>query len=274
MPKIDRVIGFIGAGAMAEALIKSMLREEIVDNNNILASDVNGKRLAYLEDKYGIGCLESNGELVGKADIVIYAVKPFMLGQVLDSDVSHAGSPGKLHISIAAGISLEFIEGHLPAGTPVVRVMPNTPSLVGAGASAYSLGKAISPEDEKIVKQILNCAGVSVKVSEHLMNAVTGLSGSGPAYVLLVLESMIDGGVMAGLPRDVASVLAVQTLLGSAKLLQETGEHPALLKDMVTTPGGTTIAGLHALETGKLRATIMDGILAAVKRADELGAGK
>lgn len=274
MPRVNRSIGFVGAGAMAEALIKSLLRQGQVHRHNIWASDVNPNRLRYLREEYGIGCLDNNIELIKKNDIIIYAVKPFMLGQVLSEAAGQADNAGKLHISVAAGISLDYIEERLPPGTPVVRVMPNTPSLVGAGAAAYALGKAAGPDDEKAVKEILDCAGVSVRVSENLMNAVTGLSGSGPAYVFLILESMIDGGVKAGLPRDVAAVLATQTVLGAARLVQETGEHPARLKDMVTTPGGTTIAGLYALEDGKLRATIMNAVLAAVKRADELGAGK
>ncbi|MHB9094736.1 MAG: pyrroline-5-carboxylate reductase [Eubacteriales bacterium] len=266
-------IGFIGAGAMAEALIKGILRNGIAKAADVWASDKSQARGRYLCEQYGINFLENNKDLIKKVDVVVYAVKPFVLGDVL-TEISTWVAPGQLHISVAAGISLEFIEKNLPAGIPVVRVMPNTPCLVGAGASAYSLGKAAGPDQENLVKEILQSTGVSIKVPEHLMNAVTGLSGSGPAYVFLILESLIDGGVKAGLPRDVASLLATQTLLGAARLVQETGEHPARLKDMVTTPGGTTIAGLHALEQGKLRATLMDAVLAAARRAEELGTGK
>ncbi len=274
MPLHGRIIGFIGAGAMAEALIKSLTGGGSVPAGSIWASDVSRNRLSHLNSRYGINILENNTELVKKADIVIYAVKPFVLGDVLAEVSPHVPVPGQLHISIAAGVPLGFIEERLPDGVPVVRVMPNTPSLVGAGASAYSPGKAAGPGDEQTVREILDWAGVSVKVPEHLMNAVTGLSGSGPAYVFLILEALIDGGVKAGLPRDTAAVLATQTLLGSAQLVRETGEHPARLKDMVTTPGGTTIAGLHVLEEGKVRATLMDAVLAAARRAEELGSGK
>lgn len=273
MPFAKKTVGFIGAGAMAEALIKSILQRGLVQAAKVWASDVSQDRGRFLTNKYGINFLEDNKDLVKNADIVISAVKPVIMDSIL-SEVSPYVTPKQLHISIAAGISLGFIERHFPEGIPVVRVMPNTPSLIGAGASAYTLGKNAGPREEKIVKEILDCAGVSVKVPEHLMNAVTGLSGSGPAYVFLILESLIDGGVKAGLPRDTASILATQTLLGAAKLVQETGDHPARLKDMVTTPGGTTMAGLHVLEQGKIRATLMDAVLAAARRADELGAGK
>lgn len=273
MPFTSKKIGFIGAGAMAEAMIKSILGSGLIQGTAIWASDVNPDRGRYLTEQYGINFIENNKEIVKKADIVIYAVKPFMLGEVL-AEVSTYTSRQQLHISIAAGIKLDFIEQKLPEGIPVVRVMPNTACLIGAGASGYALGKSVGPEAEKIVKAILDCTGVAVKVPEHLLNAVTGLSGSGPAYVFMILEALTDGAVKAGLPRDTAGVLAAQTLIGSARMVLETGKHPAVLKDMVTTPGGTTIAGLHVLEKGKLRGALMDAVLAATQRADELGTGK
>ncbi len=273
MPFTDKAFGFIGAGAMAEALIKSILQRGFAHESGIWASDVNRDRGRYLKNKYGINFLEDNKDLVKKTDVVIYAVKPFMMGDVL-SEISPYVAANQLHVSVAAGITLDFIEQRLPEGARVVRVMPNTPSLVGAGAAAYSPGKSAGPEEERLVKEFLDCAGVSVKVPEYLMNAVTGLSGSGPAYIFLILEALVDGGVKAGLPRDTAHVLATHTVFGAAKLVLETGEHPARLRDMVTTPGGTTIAGLHVLEQGKLRATLMDAVVAATRRADELGAGK
>lgn len=269
----QKSIGFIGAGAMAEALIKSILQSGKVQAANIWASDVNQNRGIYLNEKYGINFSQDNIVLVKNADILIYAVKPFVLKDVLTGISSHV-IPRQLHISIAAGITLDFIENLLPEGTPVIRVMPNTPCLVGAGASAFALGKAAGAEEETLVKEILDSAGVAVKVAEHLMDAVTGLSGSGPAYAFVILEALTDGGVKAGLPRDVAALLAAQTLLGAAQLVLETGEHPARLKDMVTTPGGTTIAGIYALEQGKIRATLIEAVLAAAHRAEELGAAK
>ncbi len=273
MPLSKKTIGFIGAGAMTEALIRCILQKGFISAAKIWASDVLPERGRYLADKYGINFIEDNKDLVKKCSIIIYAVKPIMMSSVL-TEVSPCVIPQQLHISIAAGISLTFIAQYLPADIPVVRVMPNTPSLVGAGASAYTLGKAAGPKEEKLVKEILDCAGVSVKVPEHLMNAVTGLSGSGPAYIFLILESLIDGGVKAGLPRNIAAVLVTQTILGAAKLAQESGEHPARLKDMVTTPGGTTIAGLHVLEEGKVRAALINAVVAAARRADELATGK
>lgn len=273
MPLTDKSIGFIGAGAMAEAMINSILGSGLFKSPAVWASDVSPDRGRYLTERYGINYLANNRSLVEKTDIVVYAVKPFLLGEVLTEVSTHANTR-QIHISIAAGIKLDFLERNLPEGIPVVRVMPNTPSLIGEGAAGYTLGKFAGPEAETAVKAILDSTGVAVKVPEHLLNAVTGLSGSGPAYVFMILEALIDGAVKAGLPRDTAGVLATQTLLGAARMVQETGKHPALLKDMVTTPGGTTIAGLHVLEQGRLRATLMDAVLAAVKRADELSTGK
>jgi pyrroline-5-carboxylate reductase len=273
MPLTSKKIGFIGAGAMAEAMLKSILRSDLIPGAAIYTSDVNGDRGRYLTEQYGINFLSKNQDLVKKSDIVVYAVKPYMMGEVL-GEISNYACQQQVHISIAAGIKLDFIEQNLPEGIPVVRVMPNTASLIGAGASAYALGRFAGTETEKTVRTILDSTGVSVKVPEHLINAVTGLSGSGPAYVFVILEALIDGAVKAGLLRETAGILAAQTLVGAAKMFQESGKHPAVLRDMVTTPGGTTMAALHVLERGKLRATIMDAVLAAAQRADELGAVK
>lgn len=270
----NRTVGFIGAGAMAEALIKSLVEKKYTEPGKIWASDISESRLKYLNEQYGINCRADNQEVVKNSDVIIYAVKPFLLGDVLPEIARAVKGSSQLHVSVAAGISLSFIEQLLPAGSPVIRVMPNTPSLIGAGASAFSLGAHASSGHEKLVREILDCTGVSVKVPEHLLNAVTGLSGSGPAYVFMFIEALIDGGVKNGLPRDVASLLATQTVLGAARLVQETGEHPARLKDMVTTPGGTTIAALHILEEGGLRATVINAVEASAKRAEEMGAGK
>lgn len=274
MPVDNMALGFIGAGAMAEALLKSILRSGLIQADNIWASDLNPERVRYFRQEYGINPAADNRDLICQVRTVVYAVKPFVMEEVLAEVGAETGSGGLLHISVAAGISLGLMEKLLPAGSAVIRVMPNTPSLVGAGAAAYALGSTAGPRDEAVVRAILDAAGISVKVPEHLMNAVTGLSGSGPAYVFLILEALTDGGVKAGLPRDIAAKLAVQTILGAAKLVRETGEHPARLRDMVTTPGGTTIAGLHVLEEGGLRATMMNAVTAAARRAEELGKGK
>lgn len=270
MPFANKKIGFIGSGAMAEALIKSVLRAGLVPAQNIMNSDVNRERGRYIASEYGINYAEDNTKLLPESDIVVYAVKPYIMDHVL-AEVGALAHQGQLHISIAAGITLAQIEKHFSPGIPIVRAMPNTPCLIGEGASAFALGSAVTLEDEQMVKEIFDCTGVSVKVPENLINAVTGLSGSGPAYVFMILEALIDGGVKVGLPRETASLLAVQTVAGAAKMIQATKDHPGRLKDMVTTPGGTTIAGLHVLEQGKLRAVLMDAVIAAVQRADELG---
>ncbi len=270
MMSFKKNIGFIGAGAMAEAIIKGLLGRKFLSASNIWASDVNGERGRYLKDTYGINYVGDNRELVANSDVIIYAVKPFVLGSVL-TETASVVPLGQIHVSVAAGVTLDFLEAALPPGTPVVRVMPNTPSLIGEGASAYTPGGSVNREQEELVRHILECTGLTVRVPENLMNAVTGLSGSGPAYVFLVIEGLIDGAVRAGLPRDVAASLAVQTLIGAAKLVRETGEHPARLKDMVTTPGGTTVTGLHVLEKAGVRGALMDAVMAAAERAGELG---
>lgn len=266
-------VGFIGAGNMAEALIKGIIESGICESSNIWASDISVERGNSLTNRYNINFLKDNRELVAKADYVVYAVKPFLIEQIL-AEVSPVVKEGQVHISIAAGVSIEQIEEKLPENTPVIRVMPNTPCLIGTGASAYALGKTVNPQQEQALKKILESTGVSVKVSEQLLNAVTGLSGSGPAYAFLIIEALADAGVKNGLPRDTALLLAAQTVMGSARMVLETGEHPAKLKDMVTTPGGTTIAGVHVLENGRLRGVLIDAVTAAADRAGELGSNK
>ena len=178
-----------------------------------------------------------------------------------------------LLISIAAGVTLARMEAALPAGARVIRVMPNTPALVGASASAFACGKSATPEDGQLAQKLFSSVGVALQVKETLLDAVTGLSGSGPAYVFLMIEALSDGGVAAGLPRDIATKLAAQTLLGSAKLLLETGQHPAALKDMVTSPGGTTIEGLHELEKAGVRGALINAVRAATDKSKKLGQG-
>ena len=269
MPLTGLKVGLIGGGAMGGALAAGLVKGGRIPQDALLVSDVNVQRLQHLEENLGVRTLQDNKLLVERVDIVILAVKPDVVVPVLQE----AGSflrPEQTVISIAAGVPLRLVEKNVPQGVPVIRVMPNTPCLVGAGASAYALGSSAGPRDAVRVEAIFASVGRVVPVKEALLDAVTGLSGSGPAYVYLVVEALADGGVRMGLPREVALVLAAQTVLGAAKMVLETGEHPAQLKDRVTTPGGTTAAGLFVLEDRGLRAALIEAVKAAAARSREL----
>jgi pyrroline-5-carboxylate reductase len=266
----DKKIAFLGGGNMAGALIKGLLASAAVRPEQLAATDISKDRLEYLRKTYGVGSAESNADAARTADVVMLCVKPQAVERVL-ADIFPAVDGSKLVISIAAGVSVEKIEKALKEGAHVVRVMPNTPALVLAGAAALSGGKNATNEDIALARSIFNSVGRAVVVEEKLMDAVTGLSGSGPAYVFMIIDALSDAGVKAGLPRPLALELAAQTLYGSAKMVLETKEHPGKLRDMVTSPGGTTIEGLHALEKGKLRATLMNAVEAATARSRELG---
>jgi pyrroline-5-carboxylate reductase len=267
----NRRIGLIGAGNMASALARGLLASGQVAPAAVRASDVNAARLRELETAHGVGVSSDNREVVAWADLIVIAVKP----QVLDSVVTgfaSAVTPGSLVVSIAAGVPLSALEALLPDGTHTVRAMPNTAAMALAGATAIAPGGQASPSDLETARALFEAVGRVVVLDEKLLDAVTGLSGSGPAYVMLIIEALADGGVKMGIPREAALTLAAQTVYGSAKLQLETGEHPAKLKDMVTSPGGTTIAGLHALEEGGLRTTLMTAVENATWRSRELGA--
>jgi len=263
-------VGFLGGGAMAEAMLTGIVKSRLVEPDMLYVSDVQPERLAHLRDKLGINTVKGNNiELARQVDIVVLAVKPFILPEVL-KEIGAVLHPEQLVVSIAAGISTRFIEGFLADGVPVVRVMPNTPCLVGEGAIAVAGGKNALPEHRKKVEEICASVGLVVAVGENLMDAVTGLSGSGPAYMYLIAEALADAGVRMGLPRDIALKLGAKTMLGAARMILETGEHPARLKDMVTTPGGTTIEGLFALEDAGVRAAFIEAVEAACLRSREL----
>jgi pyrroline-5-carboxylate reductase len=264
----NKSIGFIGGGNMAEALIRGLV-EAGIGPDKIGVSDPRQERLDELAKKYGLRTDLDNLSIARSAEVVVLATKPQVLPSVLDQLRGQAED--KLFVSVAAGIPTTLIQERLGEGTRVIRAMPNTPALVGAGATALALGKDANEEDARIGTSIFDAVGVTEILKENQLDAVTGLSGSGPAYVFVVLESMADAGVKLGLPRPVALKLAAQTVMGSAKLLLDTNGHPGQLKDMVTSPGGTTIAGLHALEQGGLRNTLMSAVEAATKRAKELG---
>jgi pyrroline-5-carboxylate reductase len=261
--------GFIGSGKMATALIRGMLRAGTAQAGAVSASDPEESARAALRAATGVAAVDDNLQVVGRSDVVVLAVKPQSMPWVLE-EIRHAVTAEHLVISIAAGVSLATIAAGLGADRRLVRVMPNTPALVGEGASGYCLGPHARPADEDVVRSCFNAVGRAFRVPEPLLDAVTGLSGSGPAFVYVMIEALSDGGVRVGLPRDVATVLAAQTLLGAAKMVLETGAHTGVLKDQVTSPGGTTIAGLHALERGGLRAALIDAVEAATRRSAEL----
>jgi pyrroline-5-carboxylate reductase len=263
--------GFIGAGKMATALARGMLRAGIASAESICASDPLVSARELFRRETGIAALESNADVVRRSDVLVLAVKPQSMRSVL-AELRPAVTSEHLVISIAAGITIASIVEGLGPEVRVVRVMPNTPALVGEGASAYALGPRVRPDDEAVVKALLGSVGHTAVVVESLLDAVTGLSGSGPAFVYLIIEALTDGGVRAGLPREVATLLATQTVLGAARMVRETGQHPGVLKDQVASPGGTTIAGLHALETGGVRGALIDAVLAATRRSSELAA--
>jgi pyrroline-5-carboxylate reductase len=265
-------LAVVGAGNMAEALVRGLLRAGLFPPGAIAASDVVPERLRLFREQFGVATETDNAAIVAKADLVLLAVKPQAMGQVLASLAPVVDR--QLLISIAAGVPTYAIETRFPRPVRVVRVMPNTPALVLEGASALCAGAHATPEDLALARALFEAVGRAVVLDETAMDAVTGLSGSGPAYVFVVIEALADAGVRVGLSREVAQLLAAQTVLGSARMVLETGKHPAALKDMVASPGGTTIAGLHALEARALRAALLDAVEAATERSRELGRKK
>ena len=265
-----KTIAFLGAGNMAEALVKGLLRASVATPAEILCTDRLLDRLAELAKRYGVRTSPDNRAAAAEAAIVVLSVKPQVMNKLL-AEISPSLDGSKLVVSIAAGVPLAAVERRVGHGVRLIRTMPNTPALVGAGATAISPGEHATEADLAQARALFDAVGRTVIVDEPLLDAVTGLSGSGPAYVFLVIEALADAGVKMGLDRRTAQDLAAQTVLGSAQLLIETGEHPGRLKDQVTSPGGTAIAGLHTLEAGGLRTTLMNAVEAATKRSHELG---
>lgn len=263
-------IGFLGAGKMATALAKGFLHSGMVTASDLVASDIETGARAHFSQETGAKSVDRNVDVVRASTVVFLAVKPNQVEALL-GEIKPAFKPSQLLVSIAAGVTLAKLEGGLAAKSRVIRVMPNTPALVGASATGFSLGKAATADDAAVAQRLFESVGVAFQVKEDLLNAVTGLSGSGPAYVYLMIEALSDGGVAAGLPRDVATRLAAQTLLGGARMVLETGLHPGALKDMVTSPGGTTIEALHRLEQAGLRGALMTAVRAAADKARQLG---
>jgi len=262
-------LAFIGGGNMAEALIKGVLAAGGVAPKSVRVADPLEARRTFLADTYGVEVFSDNRAAIAGARLVILTVKPQVIDEVL-MQIQDEVKDAQVVVSVAAGVPIARIHTHLYADTKVVRAMPNTPALVGEGASAITPGPGVTPEELGEVRDLFAAVGSVVVVGEEQMDAVTGLSGSGPAYVFTVVEALADGGVKMGLARDVAVTLAAQTVLGAARMVLSTGTHPAKLKDMVTSPGGTTSAGLHVLERSGVRGAFIGAVEAAAKRAKEL----
>jgi len=273
MERLEDKIGVIGAGKIGSAIVRGVVGAGLARPEQIMASDVSKALRQSLAAEVGIEVTPSNAKLCDFADIVILAVKPQVIDGVAEEIAKKVGKT-KLVVSVAAGVPLSRLEGRLGKGARVVRVMPNITCVVGAGASGYAGGASATGSDLAKVGAILNSFGVGLPLEEKYLDAVTGLSGSGPAYVFLFIESLADGGVQVGLSRDVALKLALQTVYGAARMALESGKHLGELRDEVTSPGGTTIAGLYALEKGRFRGTVMEAVLQATRRSQELGKGE
>ncbi len=266
----DRTIGFIGAGNMAEALIAGLLHANRLPPARLLASDIDESRLTWLNQTYKIRTASDNTIVAQEADILVLAVEPQILDEVL-AEIGGAVTVGTLIVSVAAGYPIARIARGLPGVERIVRSMPNTPSLIREGISAVAYEERLPTSDATAVRTLFESIGRVVRVEERWLDAVTGLSGSGPAYVYIMIEALADGGVKMGLPREMAQLLAAQTVSGAARLMLDSREHPGVLKDRVASPGGTSIAGLHELERGGLRAALISAVEAAARRSSELG---
>jgi pyrroline-5-carboxylate reductase len=268
--------GLIGGGVMGEALLSRLIAQKIYLPSDVIVSEPQAQCREVLQQQYGVEVTGDNSQAAQVTEVLLLAVKPQILDTIISDlaalSLGDSTNPDSevMIISILAGVPLSKLESAF-LHRPVIRVMPNTPATVGAGISAIASGQAVKPDHLKLAQQILAAVGEVVEVPESLMDAVTGLSGSGPAYVALMVEALADGGVAAGLPRAIASKLALQTVLGTAELLQQTGMHPAELKDRVTSPGGTTIAGVGKLEQAAFRSALIEAVKAACQRSKELG---
>lgn len=255
---------------MTEALIHGLLQSDTAAPEQLMATDIAAHRRDHLKSRFRVQTTQDNREAVAQAEVVVLAVEPQVLDGVL-AEIRSVSSPRQLLVSVAAGYPIARIHRQVPQVDRIVRGMPNTPSSVRAGVTALAWDPDFPEEDQQVARSLFESVGVVVTVDERLMDAVTGLSGSGPAYVYVMIEALADGGVKAGLSRATAELLAAQTVAGAARMVIESGEHPARLKDRVASPGGTTIAGLHQLEKGRLRATLIEAVAAAAKRSKELG---
>lgn len=263
-------ICILGTGNMGEAILKGIITSGLYSKKEIIVTDVAEDRLSYIHERYNVKTTKNNTQAASSSRYIMITVKPAAIKSLVE-EIAHVLDESKLIISAAAGISINNIRIWLKKELPIIRVMPNIPVLVLEGATAIASGPGVNFSELENVKKIFDSVGKSIFLGEEHLNAVTGLSGSGPAYIFAVIDALSDGGVKAGLPRQASTLLAAQTVLGAAKMVLESGEHPGRLKDMVTSPGGTTIEGLHTLETSGIRGAFMSAVQQATKRAEELG---
>ena len=266
---VDKRVAVLGTGKLGGILLRAFLKQGLFASKNLTATVKHSERAAALATDLGISVTTDNRQAVRGADIVLLGLKPQVVGEVL-KEIAPELNEKSLVISVAASVPTGYIEQHAGAKVPVIRAMPNTPSAVGCGMTGICRGSYVSAEHLELARAMFNAVGQTVVVDEKNMDAVTALSASGPAYVYIILESLAEAGVKVGLPRDVATLLAAQTMKGAASVVLETGDHPALLKDAVTTPAGCTIDGILELEEGKLRVTLIKAVVKATHRAGEL----
>jgi len=261
-----RTLGVIGSGNMGTSFIKGAIQSNL---DKIVASDVDEENLKEIQKAFGIEITTDNKKVVKDCDVIFLAVKPQILERILVEMGEELA--GKLVISVAAGVSTSFIESIIPKGTPVIRAMPNVAAMVGEAAIALTKGKNAQQEHYDIAKEIFEKVGVVVEVEESLMDGVTGLSGTGPLFIFMMVEALSDAGVKVGLSRKTSDILVAQTLYGSSKMVKELGRHPGALRDLVTSPGGTAISALHSLEKSGFKAALMEAVEVAAKKSSELG---
>lgn len=265
----SKKIGFIGGGAIAESLVKGILNADLIASSQIMVSDVSRERLNFLAETFGVATSQDAKDVASFAEVLFLTVKPQVVNDVLFT-IAPVVEKTTIVVSVAAGVTIDTLQGKLP-GIPVIRVMPNTPVAVGAGMSAISLGQYANAEAGELVSAIFSAVGRVVMVGEETLDAVTGFSGSGPGFAYVLIDALADAGVRVGFSRQTAILLAAQTLYGAAKMVLETGQHPAVLRDMVTSPNGTTIAGIHVLEQKGVRAALIDAVVEATNRSREMG---
>jgi pyrroline-5-carboxylate reductase len=270
---MNKTIGFIGSGNMAQAMIGGIVKSQLVASENIMASDPDAAKLEYLKSHYGITTVENNMDIAAASDILILAVKPFMYGAIIE-EIKDYVKEGVIIVTIAAGIDIAFVEKGFEKAVKVVRTMPNTPALVGEGMSALCRNSLVSSEELDLVVKIFESFGKAEIIEERLIDAIPAISGSSPAYVYMFIEALADGGVLQGIPRDKAYKLAAQAVLGAAKMVLETGEHPGSLKDKVCSPGGTTIEAVYTLEKNNFRGAVISAMESCTEKALKMSKGK